>query len=102
MSASDLYILHSKGEAFPNTLVQAMACGCACLTTNVGDASRIINNSRRIVVPGDVDELCNKIREVLLLNSNDRICEKEENLKRASEKYNINSVVQCYERVYER
>ena len=48
-SACDLYVLHSKGEAFPNVLIQAMACECLCISTDVGDAKRILNNDWFIV-----------------------------------------------------
>lgn len=53
-NALDGYVLSSRSEAFPNVLGEAAACGVPALTTDVGDAARIVQHSGLLVSPGDL------------------------------------------------
>lgn len=43
------YVLSSKSESFPNVLGEALACGVPCITTNVGDAEKILGGHGIVV-----------------------------------------------------
>ena len=101
MNGADVFVLHSAGEAFPNTLIQAMACGLPIVTTNVGDAKTIVGNLEFVVDPGDYVDMSKKINELLdmdykEINDMTRIAR-----TRVEEKYDIRRIVAMYEELYD-
>jgi glycosyltransferase involved in cell wall biosynthesis len=65
MAASDIFVLPSHTEGFPNVIVEAMAMGKSIIATNVGAIPEMLSGGCGVVVPAkDVDALVAAIREV--------------------------------------
>lgn len=65
MNGIDLHVLSSKSEAFPNVIVEAMACETPCIATNVGDCSFIIGKTGWIVPPQNPNDLAKAINNAI-------------------------------------
>lgn len=65
MNAMDIFVLSSsRGEAFPNVLVEALSTGLMCVATDVGDCANIIRQFGRVVPTCDPERLSNALYEI--------------------------------------
>ena len=100
LAACDVYALHSAEEAFPNTLLQAMSCGCLCAATDVGDVKHILPDGRWIIPPGSADILAEKIIELLELPPEAAQNIRAQNRRTVREKFDIRQIVKQYEALF--
>jgi len=72
---SDIFVLSSKTEGLPLSLLEAMSCGLPCVCTDVGGISEVISGEGVgfIVPPGNPDSLASGINELLKDKTNRRL-----------------------------
>jgi len=100
MAGCDLYALHSAGEAFPNTLIQAMACGCVCVATDVGDVRRILDDERWIIPAHESGRMCSAMEKALTLSKEEQASISIKNRRVIERCYSIKEAVVKYEELY--
>jgi glycosyltransferase involved in cell wall biosynthesis len=63
LQASDLFVFPSENDAFPSSLVEAMACGLPVVTTPVGAIKSIVTDRENgiLVQPGSYEQLLNAL-----------------------------------------
>lgn len=64
-SASDVFVTPSAQESFGKTVVEALYCGTPVVSTSVGIAAEIINESNGALCGGTPSEIAEAIRQVL-------------------------------------
>jgi glycosyltransferase involved in cell wall biosynthesis len=64
-SALDIFCSASFSEGFPNVIGEALACGCRCVVTDVGDSREVVGNTGVVVPSDDVDALAAGLRQEL-------------------------------------
>lgn len=101
MAALDILASSSNGEAFPNVLGEAMACGVPCAVTDVGDSAYIVGDSGRVVASGDMAGLAAALEALLALPPSDKTALGERARARVEKHFEIGAVVQIYEKFYE-
>ena len=101
-SMLNLHTLSSAyGEAFPNVLGEAMACGVPCVATDVGDSSFLIGDTGMVVPPKDPQALANAWERLLRLSVEERLNLGERARQRIQQLFSIVQVARRYEDLYE-
>ena len=73
MRAMDIFVLPSYSEGFSNSLLEAMACGCAVIGSDAGGTPEVIEDGRRGLLfrVGDAGDLSSKMA-MLAIDANVR------------------------------
>lgn len=72
---SDLFVLPSIYEGFPNVLCEAMSCGLPVIATDVCDNGRIVQNGENgyLISPNDSEGLADKLLLFMSMSSEQRM-----------------------------
>lgn len=101
MNAIDINILPSSGEAFPNVLAEAMACGVPSVTTDVGDARLIVGDTGWLVRPQNPDELAAGIAEAISQLGTPEMSDRTVRCRvRVQEHFSLSKMVSAFENVW--
>jgi glycosyltransferase involved in cell wall biosynthesis len=99
LAAADIFVLPSLAEGISNSLLEAMACGLACIATNVGGTPEVLGQSGILVDPDQPDQIAQALS---LLAHNQAKIEELGNLakKRILDEYEFEIVGKRYSQLY--
>jgi glycosyltransferase involved in cell wall biosynthesis len=98
--AADAFVLSSVGEGFPNVLVEAMACGLPCVTTDVGDAAEIVSHTGKVVPPQDSEALVRAMQAILEMPYEERVRLGAAARARVQERFTVERMAAGFRRVW--
>ncbi len=95
-SASDVSVLPSLSEGFPNVVGEAMLCECPCVVSDVGDSAMIVGNDAYVADVVDEIAFAEKILAISNMNDDEKTSLKDFCRNRILENFNINKIYQQY------
>lgn len=96
----DVFLMTSITEGFPNVLVEAMASGLPCISTDVGDAKFIVQGLGSIVPARNAKALAEAILNYTQKNEIEKFTLKQEARQRVKEHFSIKTVSEQYKAVW--
>jgi len=102
LTASDIFVLSSRWEGLPRSVIEAMMAGLPVVASRVGGVAELVEHGRTgiLVPPGDPVALA-KALESLLRDVKLRKCMGAAGRKRALKQFNLDSMLCSTHRVYE-
>ncbi|KAF5423993.1 MAG: Glycosyltransferase involved in cell wall bisynthesis [Candidatus Methanocomedens sp.] len=98
---SSIFVLPSSAENFPVVLLEAMASGCAIITTNVTGCPEVVEDTALLVKPKNSDDIRNALIE-LISNNKLRSDLGFKARKRMLENFTWKQIAQSYVKMYEK
>lgn len=92
----DVFLMTSITEGFPNVLVEAMASGVPCISTDVGDARFIVQDIGAVVPPRNAQALADAILDYAGKSLAEKLHLKQQTRERVEQNFSIESVSQQY------
>ncbi|MET3130532.1 glycosyltransferase involved in cell wall biosynthesis [Oxalobacteraceae bacterium GrIS 1.11] len=98
----DVYILPSVSESFPNALVEAMASGLACVSTDAGECREVLGADEFVVRAGDAERLAAAMLTMVALEPAARAQIGARNRERAAELFVLKAMTAKFDLLFER
>lgn len=96
----DAFLMTSITEGFPNVLVEAMASGLPCISTDVGDAKYIVQDLGSIVPPRNAQALADAILAYAQKTQVEKQALKQLTRERVEQNFSIATVSRQYMQVW--
>ena len=96
----DAFLMTSITEGFPNVLVEAMASGLPCISTDVGDAQYIVQDLGSIVPPRNAQALADAILAYVQKSEAEKHALKQATRERVEQNFSIETVSRQYMQVW--
>ena len=96
----DAFLMTSITEGFPNVLVEAMASGLPCISTDVGDSKYIVQDLGSIVPPRNAQALADAISAYTQKSEAEKQSLKQATRERVEENFSIETVSHQYMQVW--
>jgi len=100
-AALDLFTLTSQGEAFPNVVGEAMACGVPCVVTDVGDCSEMVGDTGLVVPPRNPQALASGWEKLYLQTPGERSALGMRARNRVQKNFELKHITSQYEKLYQ-
>jgi glycosyltransferase involved in cell wall biosynthesis len=103
LAATDIFVFPSFQEGFPNSVLEAMACGIPVLSTKIGGVVDVIRDGKNglLVEPDNVNQLADALKK-LISDAEYASTLGKNALKTVRENYDINLIANKYVELYER
>ena len=97
---SSIFVLPSSAENFPVVLLEAMAAGCAVVTTNTTGCPEVVGDAGLLVRPMNTEDIRDALNKLI---NDDRLIEGlgMKARKRVEENFELRKVAKMYKEVYE-
>jgi len=100
MKKADVFVFMSSNEGCPNAVLEAMACNCPLIVSDIPPHREILNHaSAMFVQKGDTYSLSSTI--VQTLKNPETAARRADLAKKIAETYSIDSMVNKYEQIYQ-
>lgn len=96
----DVFLMTSITEGFPNVLVEAMASGLPCISTDVGDAKYIVQDLGAIVPPRNAQALADAILNYIAKSDSEKTTLKQFTRQRIEQNFSIEKVSEQYMKLW--